>query len=249
LDNPTIAETEDVYAETHHKALPQHRHHFQTEEQQREAASFGMWLFLLTEIMFFGGLFMAYLLYRNWYHDAFVAASNTLSIPLGTANTVVLIASGFMMALAVWAAEVRKKGLLVIFLILTTLLGVVFLGVKYVEYKEKFELHHVPGASFDISQFVNPPKDARDQQHLPVDTARKTEVYFSLYFAMTGMHALHMIIGIGMLLWLMVRAQKGDFSAGYVAPIENFALYWHFVDIVWLFLFPLLYLINIHPGR
>jgi cytochrome c oxidase subunit 3 len=248
LVNEAIAQTHDPYAD-HHEHLPQHLHHFETEEQQREAASFGMWLFLLTEIMFFGGLFMAYLLYRNWYHDAFVAASNTLSIPLGTANTAVLIGSGFMMALAVWAAEVRKKSLLVLFLILTTLLGMVFLGVKYVEYKEKFELHHVPGANFDISQFVNPPATARDQQHLPVDMARKTEVYFSLYFAMTGMHAVHMIIGIFLLFWLIYRAQRGEFSQGYVAPIENFGLYWHFVDIVWLFLFPLLYLINIHPGR
>jgi len=248
LDNHAIAQTHDAHA-GHHAHLPQHLHHFETEEQQREAASFGMWLFLLTEIMFFGGLFMAYLLYRNWYHDAFVAASNTLSIPLGTANTAVLIGSGFAMALAVWAAEVRKKGLLVIFLIITTLLGMVFLGVKYVEYKEKFELHHVPGANFDISQFVNPPATARDQQHLGVDMARKTEVYFSLYFAMTGMHALHMIIGIVLLCLLIWRAQRGDFSNGYVAPIENFGLYWHFVDIVWLFLFPLLYLINIHPGR
>ena len=248
MDNNAIAQTHDAYAE-HHEHLPQHLHHFETEEQQREAASFGMWLFLLTEIMFFGGLFMAYLLYRNWYHDAFVAASNTLSIPLGTANTAILISSGFFMALAVWAAEVRKKSLLVFFLILTTIFGIAFLGVKYMEYKEKFELHHVPGASFDISQFVNPPADARDQQHLPVDMARKTEVYFSLYFAMTGMHALHMIIGIVLLLLLIWRAQKGDYSNGYVAPIENFGLYWHFVDIVWLFLFPLLYLINIHPGR
>ena len=111
-----------------------------------------MWLFLLTEIMFFGGLFAAYLIFRNWYHDAFVAASNTLSIPLGTANTAVLITSGFFMALAVWAAEVKKKGLLVIFLILTTLFGIAFLGVKYVEYKEKFELHHVPGAKTSTSR-------------------------------------------------------------------------------------------------
>jgi len=247
LDNEAIAESEDLYAASHHVSLPQHRHHFETEEQQREAASFGMWLFLLTEIMFFGGLFMAYLLYRNWYHDAFVAASNTLSIPLGATNTAVLIGSGFAMALGVWAAEVRKKGMLVVCLILTTLLGMVFLGVKYVEYKEKFELHHVPGANFDISQFVNPPPGARDQQHLPVDEARHTEVYFSLYFAMTGMHALHMIIGIGLLVWLTIRAQRGAFTEGYVAPIENFGLYWHFVDIVWLFLFPLLYLINRHP--
>ena len=232
-----------------HLVLPQLRHHFETEEQQREAGSFGMWLFLLTEIMFFGGLFMAYLLYRNWYYDAFVAASNQLSIPLGATNTAVLISSGLMMALGVWAAEVRRKGLLVVFLILTTLLGVVFLGIKYVEYHEKWEKHHIPGASYNYSEFVNPLPGDRDQTHLPIDVAQKTQVYFFLYFAMTGMHALHMIIGIGILVWLTLRAHSGDFSAGYVAPIENFGLYWHFVDIVWLFLFPLLYLINIHPGR
>ena len=253
MDNAIVATNHDTAAaEEHHVALPQHRHHFETPEQQREAGTFGMWLFLLTEIMFFGGLFFAYLLYRNWYHDAFVAASNQLSIPLGATNTAVLIGSGFFMALGVWAAEVRKKGLLVLFLILTTLLGLVFLGVKYFEYKEKWEKHHIPGAHFDISEFVNPPINPKTgrptEQPLPPDVAQKTQVFFSLYFAMTGMHALHMIIGIGLLIWLLRRSQRGDFSAGYVAPIENFGLYWHFVDIVWLFLFPLLYLINRHPG-
>ncbi len=232
----------------HHASLPQHRHHFETPEQQREAGTFGMWLFLLTEIMFFGGLFFAYLLYRNWYNPAFVAASNQLSIPLGTANTAVLITSGFFMALAVWAAEVKKKSLLVLFLVLTTVFGVVFLGVKYFEYKEKWEKHHIPGASFDIREFVNPKAYGLDkEQPLSPDMAQKTQVFFSLYFAMTGMHALHMIIGVGLLVWLIPRAMRGDFSSGYVAPIENFGLYWHFVDIVWIFLFPLLYLINRHP--
>jgi cytochrome c oxidase subunit 3 len=252
LDN-TIVATHESHAEEHHHhaSLPQHRHHFETEEQQREAGTFGMWLFLLTEIMFFGGLFFAYLLYRNWYNPAFVAASNQLSIPLGTVNTGVLITSGFFMALAVWAAEVRKKGLLVLMLILTTVFGLGFLGVKYFEYKEKWEKHHIPGASFDISEFVNPPIDAKTgkptEEPLAPDMAKKTQVFFSLYFAMTGMHALHMIIGIVLLFWYTARAHRGDFSAGYVAPIENFALYWHFVDIVWIFLFPLLYLINRHP--
>ena len=233
--------------EHHYVSLPQHRHHFETPEQQREAGTFGMWLFLLTEIMFFGGLFFAYLLYRNWYNPAFVAASNQLSIPLGTANTAILISSGFFMALAVWAAEVRKKSLLVLFLVLTTLLGVAFLGVKYFEYKEKFELHHVPGASFDVSQFINPHAYGLKEEPLAPDMAQKTQVFFFLYFPMTGMHALHMIIGIGLLFWFIWRANRGEFTAGYVAPIENFALYWHFVDIVWIFLFPLLYLINRHP--
>jgi cytochrome c oxidase subunit III len=238
LDNTIVATQHDTAAEEHHHVvLPQLRHHFETEEQQREAGTFGMWLFLLTEIMFFGGLFFA--------------ASNQLSIPLGTANTAVLITSGFFMALAVWAAEVRKKGLLVLTLVLATVFGVVFLGVKYVEYKEKWEKHHIPGANFDISEFVNPPIDAKTgkptEEPLAPDMAKKTQVFFSLYFAMTGMHALHMIIGVGLLFWLIPRAQRGDFSSGYVAPIENFALYWHFVDIVWIFLFPLLYLINRHP--
>lgn len=230
-----------------HVALPQHRHHFETQEQQREAGTFGMWLFLLTEIMFFGGLFFSYLLYRNWYYDAFVVASNQLSVPLGGTNTAVLITSGFCMALGVWAAEVRKKGLLVLTLILTMLFGCIFIGIKYDEYHEKWEKHHIPGDHFDVSEFVNPHAYGLKEEPLPPDQAAHTQIFFSLYFAMTGLHALHMIIGLGILVWLTIRAHRGDFTSGYVAPIENFALYWHFVDIVWLFLFPLLYLINRHP--
>lgn len=234
--------------EHEHVALPQHRHHFETEEQQREAATFGMWLFLLTEIMFFGGLFFSYLLYRNWYYDAFVVASNQLSVPLGGTNTAVLITSGFFMALGVWAAEVKKKGLLVIFLILTILFGCVFIGIKADEYHEKWEMHHIPGDHFDVAQFVNPHAFGIKEEPISPDQAKKTQIFFSLYFLMTGLHALHMMIGLGILFWLTWRAHRGDFTQGYVAPIENFALYWHFVDIVWLFLFPLLYLINRHPG-
>ncbi len=236
-----------VHAVHEHVVLPQHRHHFETEEQQREAGSFGMWLFLLTEIMFFGGMFFAYLLYRNWYYPAFAAASNQLSVPLGAFNTAVLISSGFCMAIGVWAAEVRRKGVLVVMLILTTFFGLVFLGVKADEYHEKWEKHHIPGDSFSISQFTNPAGYGLKEEPLAPDMAQKTQVFFFLYFAMTGMHALHMIIGIGLLGWLLYRAQRGEFTNGYVAPIENFGLYWHFVDIVWLFLFPLLYLINRHP--
>ena len=231
-----------------HVSTPQHRHHFETEQQQREAGTFGMWLFLLTEIMFFGGLFFAYLLYRNWYYPAFAVASNQLSVPLGGLNTVILITSGFCMALGVWAAEVRNKFILVLMLVLTTVFGLAFLGVKYDEYHEKWEKHHIPGANFDISEFVNPAAHGiTNEKPLAPDMAQRTQVFFSLYFAMTGMHAVHMIIGIGLLFWLIHRAQRGDFTTGYVAPIENFGLYWHFVDIVWLFLFPLLYLINRHP--
>jgi cytochrome c oxidase subunit III len=152
------------------------------------------------------------------------------------------------MALGVWAAEVKKQGLLVLFLVLTTVFGVAFLGIKAVEYHEKWEKHHIPGASFDVSQFINPEKYGLHEKPLAPDMAQKTQIFFFLYFAMTGMHAFHMILGIGLLFWLTWRAKRGEFSAGYVAPIENFGLYWHFVDIVWIFLFPLLYLINRHPG-
>ncbi len=244
MSNATATIEEQVHE---HVVLPQHRHHFETEEQQREAGSFGMWLFLLTEIMFFGGMFFAYLLYRNWYYPAFATASNQLSVPLGAANTAILISSGFFMALGVWAAEVRRRKTLVAMLVLTTVFGVAFLGVKAVEYTEKYEHHHIPGNSFSIAEFTNPAGYGIKEEPLAPDMAQKTQIYFFLYFAMTGMHALHMIIGLGLLFWLTHRAWRGDFTAGYVAPIENFGLYWHFVDIVWLFLFPLLYLINRHP--
>jgi cytochrome c oxidase subunit 3 len=251
LDNAIVNTHDGGAHEAHeHVSLPQHRHHFETAEQQREAGSFGMWLFLLTEIMFFGGMFFAYLLFRNWYYDAFVAASNTLSIRMGAANTAILITSGFFMALGVWAAEVRKKNVLVWMLILTTVFGCAFLGVKYFEYEEKFELHHVPGASFDVSQFINPPIDAKTHKPvgnpLPPDMAQHTQLFFFLYFAMTGMHALHMIIGIAILGFMIFRARAGAYTTGHVTFVENFGLYWHFVDIVWIFLFPLLYLISRH---
>jgi cytochrome c oxidase subunit 3 len=253
LDN-AIATTHDagLHEDHEHVFVPQHRHHFETEEQQREAGSFGMWLFLLTEIMFFGGMFFAYLLYRNWYYPAFAAASNQLNVPMGAMNTVILITSGFAMALGVYYAEIRDRKKLVWALIITTIFGCAFLGVKYFEYKEKYELHHIPGSNFSVSMFTNPQNykeypDTYAEAPLAPDMAQHTQIFFFLYFAMTGMHALHMIIGIGILFWLIWRANRGAFSEGYVAPIENFGLYWHFVDIVWLFLFPLLYLINRHP--
>ena len=145
---------------------------------------------------------------------------------MGAANTAILITSGFFMALAVWAAEMRKKKLLVMLLVLTTVFGLAFLGVKYFEYKEKYELHHIPGASFDVSRVHQSGglSTSTSEKPLAPDMAQKTQIFFFLYFAMTGMHALHMIIGIGMLFWLMWRAQRGEFSAGYVAPIENFGL-------------------------
>jgi len=200
--------------------------------------------------MFFGGLFTAYLIYRNWYYQAFVSASHQLSIPLGGVNTLLLICSSFTMAMGVWSAEMKKKGALVLCLILTFILGTGFLGIKTVEYGEKIEKHHVPGIHYSLNSFLYPDSDeaarvAKDHA-LPLDMARHTEIYFFLYFAMTGMHALHMIIGVAILAFMIARAQAGAYTTGHVTFVENFGLYWHFVDIVWIFLFPLLYLISRH---
>jgi cytochrome c oxidase subunit III len=233
-----------------HAHPPYQRHHFESMEQQVDATGFAMWLFLLTEIMFFGGMFTAYLIYRNWYYPAFVAGSHQLSILWGTLNTAVLITSSFTMAMGVWSAQMRKKGLLLFFLIATFVLGLIFLGIKSIEYTEKYEKHHVPGLHYSVQSFVNPASDpvavAAGDKPLPLDMARHTEIYFFLYFAMTGMHALHMIIGICILAFMIVRARSGAYTNGHVTFVENFGLYWHFVDIVWIFLYPLLYLISRH---
>jgi cytochrome c oxidase subunit 3 len=254
-DSPTTSAHGAPQAEDGaHHAPEEHpaylRHHFASVEQQADATNFAMWLFLLTEVMFFGGLFTAYLIYRNWYYTSFVAASHQLSIPLGGVNTLLLITSSFTMAMGVWCAEMRKKSGLVLCLTLTFLLGLSFLGIKGIEYREKFEKHHIPGDHYSLQSFLDPASDAEARtagdKPLPLDSAEHTEVFFSLYFLMTGMHALHMIIGVCVLGFMITRAYVGDFTAGHVTFVENFGLYWHFVDIIWIFLFPLLYLISRH---
>ena len=216
------------------------QHHFASMDQQQNAVSLGMWLFLATEIMFFGGMFCAYLIYRNAYFNEFAAGSLSIDIYLGTINTAVLICSSLTVALSVRAAQMGKRMLLVGLLIVTILLGLVFLGIKGKEWYAKYEEHHVPGASFDASDI---------QQHypqLPIDPSHE-QIFFSLYFAMTGLHALHMVIGVGIFLWLLYTAWEGRYGPKYYAPIEIGGLYWHFVDIVWIYLFPLLYLIDRKP--
>jgi cytochrome c oxidase subunit III len=216
-------------AESHHN--PNLQHHFYSMAQQLEASTLGMWVFLVTEIMFFGGLFMAYIVYRTAYPDAWAAGSNHLNVPLGAMNTVVLICSSLTMVLAVRAAQTSQRRGQIVNLILTILLGSTFLVVKYFEYKEKFEHHLVPGAHFDPA--------------LP----KEEQLFFSLYFMMTGVHAAHMIIGIVLMLVILLMAWRGRFSASYYTPVEISGLYWHFVDIVWIFLFPLLYLLGYHYGH
>jgi cytochrome c oxidase subunit 3 len=206
------------------------QHHFADVEQQHEASWLGMWVFLATEVMFFGGMFACYFVYRHWYLQAFASASNQLDVLLGGINTAVLICSSFTMAMAVHSAETGRRKPLVVFLLLTIVLGLAFLGIKFYEYHTKFEEHLVPGSSFRFAESL----------------ARPAEIFFSFYFAMTGMHAVHMIIGIGLLTALIFRARRDRFSPTYHTPVELTGLYWHFVDIVWIFLFPLLYLLGRH---
>ena len=211
----------------HHPALA---HHFDSLGQQREAATLGMWVFLVTEVLFFGGLFAAYLVYRNWYPDAFARASHELDILLGGINTAALITSSLTMALAVHAAQTGRRRTLLIMLALTMVLGAVFLGIKSVEYHHKFVEHHVPGPGFVFEG----------------EYARQAQIFFSLYFIMTGLHAVHMIIGLGIMAVMFWMSWRGAITPEYYSPIEVSGLYWHFVDIVWIFLFPLLYLLGRH---
>jgi cytochrome c oxidase subunit III len=220
---------------------PELLHHFADPQQQRDASSLGMWVFLATEVMFFGGLFCAYLIYRRWYFGDFGAASKSIDATLGATNTAVLICSSLTVVLAVWAAQTARRTLLLASLALTMILGLAFLGIKAVEYKDKFEEHHVPGASFS---FDHVPIPGHPGQYA---NPRHAQIFFSLYFVMTGLHALHMVVGLGIFSWLLYAAWKGRFTPEYHTPIEISGLYWHFVDIVWIYLFPLLYLIDRHP--
>ena len=216
--------------DAHHHAVPGLAHHFDNLEQQAEATTLGMWVFLVTEVLFFGGLFLVYTVYRTWYPQAFAAASHELVVWAGTLNTAVLITSSLTMALAVNAAQSGERRLLLLFLAVTMTLGCVFLGVKAFEYYTEFREHHVPGPgfAFEAEQF------------------RHAQIFFSLYFLMTGLHALHMIIGLGIMSVMLWWSYRGVITREYYSPIEISGLYWHFVDIVWIFLFPLLYLIGRH---
>jgi cytochrome c oxidase subunit 3 len=218
----------DATVEVHHPAAL--AHHFDNLEQQRDASTFGMWVFLATEVLFFGVLFATYAIYRSWYADAFAAASHELLIWAGTINTVVLITSSLTMALAVHAAQTGDRRRLMRFLVVTMILGVAFLGIKGYEYYTGFIEGHLPGLGFRF--------EAEYFQH--------AQIFFSLYYLMTGLHALHMIIGLGLMAVMWWLAWRGTITSEYYAPIEISGLYWHFVDLVWIFLFPLLYLIGRH---
>jgi cytochrome c oxidase subunit III len=220
LPDNSVAVPSSAHHHHHHHHNPAHLHHFATEQQQKDSADLGMWIFLGTEVMFFGGLFCAYLIYRGWYFGDFGAASKSINATLGATNTAVLICSSLTVVLAIWAARTARRGLMLLMLVLTMLFGVAFLGIKAYEYNDKFVEHHVPGQSFS---FEHEPIPGHPGQYA---NSRHAEIFFALYFIM---------------------AWKGRFTPEYHTPLEIGGLYWHFVDIVWIYLFPLLYLIDRHP--
>ena len=225
MPNGVVAGAHDEHHGHHHPAL---QHHFDDLGQQLEASTLGMWLFLVTEVMFFGGMLAAYMLYRIWYPVAWAEGSNELNIVMGGTNTAVLIFSSLTMAMAVRSAQTGSRKMTMTFLVLTMLLGLTFLVIKFFEYKEKFELNHVPGPNF---RFEGP-----ESPHV--------QIFFSIYFALTGVHALHMVIGFCLLSVILWMTYRDRFSPEWYTPVELAGLYWHFVDIVWIFLFPLLYLVD-----
>jgi cytochrome c oxidase subunit 3 len=237
-------------------------HQFDHAEQQKQSSLLGMWIFLITEVMFFGGLFLGYTVYRMRYPDAWVVGSHLLSIKWGGINTVILLLSSLTMVLAVHAAQTSKKHACAFWLAATMILGCGFLGIKVIEYKAKIDHHLVPGKNFhfDPAHSIEAEESPSGKHALAAEVGEKhnyeqalktaapshVQLFYSFYFTMTGMHAIHMIIGEGIMLVMLIMTLKGRFNAEYYNPIEISGLYWHFVDIVWIFLFPLLYLVGRH---
>jgi len=223
--------------EAAHIEHPAHlQHHFVSSDQQFDAAKMGMWLFLVTEILLFSGMFVAYTVYRMWYPEVFEHSAELLDWRLGGLNTIVLLASSFTVALGVHYAQTDNRKALILNLVLTICFAAVFMTVKYFEYTGKFAHGVFPGANFD----PHGTSATHDYTDFNIPYAAQ---FFSIYFVMTGIHGVHVLVGMGLFAWLVRRAVRGDFSSAYFTPVEITGLYWHLVDIIWIFLFPLLYLI------
>lgn len=249
-DSQAVAVDSHAVTSDSHAAVDEHsilHHHFDDLDQQRECNSLGMWSFLATEAMMFGGLFFAYSLYRWLYPGAFHVGSSHLDINLGTANTFVLLFSSLTMAMAVHSSSERKRTPMLWFLLFTWLLGASFIGIKAIEWTKDYNEGIMPAVSWHYFDPGNE-EGAKElaEQHT---TAQQVMMYFVVYFCMTGLHAIHMVVGlliVGTFIWL---GRTGVFTNGNDQPVEIAGLYWHFVDIIWVFLFPLLYLIaGFHLG-
>lgn len=204
------------------------QHHFATSAQQYSSAKLGLWCFLVTEVLLFGGLFVAYIIFRGLYPDLFHEASAHLNKVMGGVNTVVLICSSLTMALAVDATKHNQLPRAQVLMWLTVLCALIFMGVKYFEYAHKFHEGLLPGAHFAFHGIAN----------------SRAGLFFSLYFMMTGLHGIHVLVGIGLILWSIRLAGQRRVGAEYFTPVELTGIYWHLVDLIWIYLFPLLYLIG-----
>lgn len=218
-----------------HEAHPSYlQHHFDTPEQQEGAAKLGMWLFLATELLMFSGLFLAYFYMRSQYPDMVLEYHEHLNKWMGALNTIFLITSSFTMAMAVRAAQIGKARQSALMLLLTIAFALAFMVVKFFEYRAKIEHGLLPGDAF--------------AEHVAGGIQSGwyggPQLFFGMYFIMTGLHGLHVLIGIGLLTWIFIKTQRGAFSGNYYTPVENVGLYWHLVDLIWIFLFPLLYLVK-----
>ncbi len=211
-----------------HGHSPFLQHHFRDMDQQFNTAKIGMWLFLVTEILMFGGLFIGYGIMHASHPQAFLAAHHHLDRTLGAINTIVLLFSSFTMVMAIWAAQTSRKGLVILFLVITLLCAATFMGIKYSEYSHKFHEGLLPGKYYTHEG----------------DTVPGQFLFFSFYFMMTGLHGIHVLLGMVVISWLIFRAVRGDFGPGYYGPLDVTGLYWHLVDLIWIYLFPLMYLIS-----
>lgn len=208
-----------------------HAHHFPSARAEAEAGKLGMWLFLSTEILLFSGLFMAYAAYRSTHAEMFKAAHQMLDWKLGALNTMVLIFSSLTMALGVRSAQTNKRNATIGYLIITLLCACAFLVVKYFEYSHKIHLGLLPGEYY---HYAGPELSHVESPH----------IFFGIYFLMTGLHGFHVLCGMAVIGWVLVRAIRNDFSSKYYFPVELVGLYWHLVDLIWIYLFPLLYLVG-----
>ena len=246
---PALASDLPHHTDGHDDAAGGHAHHplvahqFDDLAQQKEAGILGMWAFLATEVMFFGGALLAYAIYRNTYHYAFAAASNYEMVGVGFVNTLVLLCSSMTVVLAVHAAQKGDNRAIVKYIIWTIVLGLIFIGVKGYEYHHLYEEHLIPGL-FGDGEFGRPVIDGQVHHLFAPHLEKPAQIFFSFYFALTGIHALHMVVGVGIMLYIAWLARRNEFSPDYYNPVEIAGLYWHFVDIVWIVLYPLLYLVD-----
>jgi cytochrome c oxidase subunit 3 len=217
-----------------------HAHHFESAEHQYSAAKFGTWTFLVTEILMFGGLFVGYILYHEKYPAMFHAGSTFLDWKLGALNTVVLLISSLTMALSIYYAQHNNKKATLFNLYVTLICASIFMFVKYLEYTHKIHLGLLPGQMFHPHGHG----EEVERANMLLQQFPNLGQYFSFYFCMTGLHGFHVLIGMGLIAWLIIRTHRGEFNSGYYTPLECVGLFWHLVDLIWIYLFPLLYLIG-----